>query len=122
MKRTNSDREKYIPRDYSWLLFNERVLNEATDLSNPVLERAKFCAIFVSNMDEFFMVRVASLKNTIETQINNDPRYGYTPTELMGMILEKSHQLIDTLYEIYNNKILKELVNHRIFIKNLPEL
>ncbi|MBP9854865.1 MAG: polyphosphate kinase 1 [Candidatus Omnitrophica bacterium] len=122
MKRTNSDREKYIPRDYSWLLFNERVLNEATDLSNPVLERAKFCAIFVSNMDEFFMVRVASLKNTIETQINNDPRYGYTPTELMGMILDKSHQLIDTLYEIYNDKILKELVNHRIFIKNLSEL
>lgn len=121
-KITVSDNEKYIPRDYSWLLFNERVLNEANDLSNPILERAKFLAIFVSNMDEFFMVRVASLKNMIESQINNDPRYGYTPTELMGLILDKSHQLIDALYDIYNNKILKELAKNRIFIKSLDEL
>lgn len=121
-KTTISDKEKYIPRDYSWLLFNERVLNEATDLSNPALERAKFLAIFVSNLDEFFMVRVASLKNVIETEINNDPRYGYTPTEELDMILEKSNQLIDALYDLYNNKVLKELAKNKIQIKSLGDL
>lgn len=117
-----SDKEKYIPRDYSWLLFNERVLNEATDLSNPVLERAKFLAIFVSNLDEYFMVRVASLKNIIETEVSNDPRYGYTPTEQLDLILDKAHQLIAALYDIYNDKILKELAKNRILIKSLAEL
>ena len=56
-------RDVYVNREYSWLLFNKRVLDQATDLANPVLERCKFLSIFGSNLDEFFMVRVGSLFN-----------------------------------------------------------
>ena len=121
-KTQPTEREQYIPRDISWLMFNERVLKEATDLSNPLLERAKFLAIFVSNMDEFFMVRVAGLKNLIETKITRKSHYGYSQTELLDMILEKSAGMIRDLYDVYTNKILKQLARNKIFICGPAEL
>ncbi|MBZ0166166.1 MAG: polyphosphate kinase 1, partial [Candidatus Omnitrophica bacterium] len=121
-KKKLSEKERYIPRDLSWLLFNERVLKEAVDLSNPLLERAKFLAIFVSNMDEFFMVRVASLRSLIETKISRKPQYGYSPSELLGLILEKSTQLITDLYDVYNNKIRKQLAKSKVYIHKPADL
>lgn len=115
-KSPPDEKDKYIPRDISWLMFNERVLKEATDLSNPLLERAKFLAIFVSNMDEFFMVRVAGLKDLIETRITRMDSYGYSQSELLDMILEKSAGMIRDLYDVYTNKILKQLGRNKIYI------
>ena len=67
---------EYMNREYSWLLFNERVLDQALDRTNPLLERCKFLSIFQSNLDEFFMVRVGSLYN--EGRIDPDDRENKT--------------------------------------------
>lgn len=120
--KRQDDKQLYIPRDISWLMFNERVLKEAIDLSNPLLERAKFLAIFVSNMDEFFMVRIAALKNLIESQVSRKPLYGYSPTELLDMLLEKSSDLIKDLYEVYDGKILKQFAKNKIYIQAPEDL
>ena len=69
-------KEKYFHRDLSWLSFNERVLEESMDTRNPLLERVKFLSIFVNNMDEFFMVRVAGLKRLIDSEYNRKDKFG----------------------------------------------
>ena len=71
------NKEKYFHRDLSWLSFNERVLEEALDLNNPFLERLKFLAIFVNNLDEFFMVRLAGLRRLLDSGYNKKDKYGY---------------------------------------------
>ena len=72
----------YVNREYSWLLFDKRVLEQSQDLSNPLLERCKFLSIFSSNLDEFFMVRVGSLfDNAHMTPEDRDNKTGWTPTE-----------------------------------------
>lgn len=79
----------YISRELSWLSFNERVLHEALDPRTPMLERLKFLAIFSSNLDEFFMVRVAGIKKQIEAQVNRRTADGRTPTEHFQAISNK---------------------------------
>lgn len=66
---STNPRERLIDRELSWLAFNERVLELAEDESNPLLERCRFLAIFSSNLDDFFMIRVASLKRKLETGV-----------------------------------------------------
>ena len=70
-------KKRFIHRDLSWLNFNERVLLEALDSSNPLIEQLRFMAIFASNMDEFFMVRMAGLKRLIDSGYNVSDDYGY---------------------------------------------
>lgn len=78
----------YINREYSWLLFNKRVLDQATDLTNPLLERCQFLSIFGSNLDEFFMVRVGSLYNENLTDPNvKENKTGLTPAKQLEGIL-----------------------------------
>lgn len=119
---TSDLKQRFIHRDLSWLAFNERVLDEASDLKNPVLERLKFLAIFASNLDEFFMVRVASLKRLISAEYNRKDSFGYYPQELSGDIKERTSQLTAKLYDIYENKILKDLNKNDIFLKTYQEL
>jgi polyphosphate kinase len=76
-------REILVDRELSWLAFNQRVLELAEDKSTPLLERCRFLAIFSSNLDDFYMIRVASLKNKLETGISKANTAGFTPTELM---------------------------------------
>ena len=90
----------YINRELSWLEFNQRVLDEAREPKNPLLERAKFLAITLSNLDEFFMVRVASIKDQIQAGYEKTDPAGLTPKQQMKRISERSHEMLAEAYSI----------------------
>src|SRR5512132_3369188 len=83
-----------INRDLSWLEFNRRVLEEAKDPSVPLLERVKFLAIFSSNLDEFFMVRVAGLKRQLRAGDTTPGQDGLTPAAALTAITRRAHELV----------------------------
>src|SRR3982750_3034513 len=85
--------DRFLDRELSWLAFNQRVLELAEDPPVPILERANFLAIFASNLDEFFMVRVAGLKRRIATGLAVPTNVGRAPAEVLADIGEKAHQL-----------------------------
>jgi polyphosphate kinase len=111
----------FIPRDLSWLAFNNRVLEEAEDPNNPLLERIKFMAIFVSNLDEFRMVRVAGLKRLIDSGYNRLDNFGVMPQELYPQIKSAILESMRSLYSAYS-KIKTELEANKIFIRKYQEL
>ena len=88
-----SNKENFINRELSWLDFNLRVLSEARDKQNPLFERLKFLAITSSNLDEFFMVRVASLKNMEISDYKKKDASGLTPAEQLEKISEKTQKI-----------------------------
>ena len=92
--RTES-RDRYINRELSWLDFNARVLNEASDERTPLLERVKFLSIFSSNLDEFFMVRVAGLKRQVAARVTQTSPDGLTPQQQIDAIWQRVNTLID---------------------------
>lgn len=104
----------YNNRELSWLAFNKRVLEEAFDLTNPLLERFKFLGIFSSNLDEFFMVRVAGIKDQVKAGYNKpENKAGLTPKEQLGRISQETHQLVHLLYRTLlqlNEELAKENV------------
>jgi polyphosphate kinase len=100
----------YINRELSWIGFNERVLSEAEDKSNPLFERLKFLSISASNLDEFFMVRVASLKDMINAGYQKRDIAGMTASEQLEKVLEKVHTFVDKQYQIYNDELLPLLL------------
>ena len=100
----------YINRELSWIGFNERVLSEAEDESNPLFERLKFLSISASNLDEFFMVRVASLKDMINAGYQKCDIAGMTASEQLEKVLEKVHTFVDKQYQIYNDELLPLLL------------
>ncbi|MGR0220976.1 RNA degradosome polyphosphate kinase [Agromyces sp. ZXT2-6] len=97
--------ERYLDRELSWLAFNQRVLELAEDPRLPVLERANFLAIFASNLDEFFMVRVAGLKRRINTGLAVPTNVGRTPHEVLTDISRKAHEL-----QLRHSRAYQELV------------
>ncbi|MFC0473500.1 RNA degradosome polyphosphate kinase [Halalkalibacter kiskunsagensis] len=105
----------YNNRELSWLAFNERVLEEAIDERNPLLERLKFLAIFSSNLDEFFMVRVAGLKDQVKAGYNRpENKAGLTPKQQLKHISEKNHRLVKLQDTVYT-KTLVPLLFHEGF-------
>ncbi|WP_022765419.1 RNA degradosome polyphosphate kinase [Butyrivibrio sp. XPD2006] len=100
----------YINRELSWLQFNSRVLSEAEDISNPLFERLKFLSISASNLDEFFMVRVASLKDMINAGYKKLDIAGMTAGEQLEKVLDAVHKFVDKQYEIYNGQLVPLLL------------
>lgn len=108
--------EYYENRELSWLKFNGRVLNEARDKTIPLLERLKFISITSSNLDEFFMVRVASLKDMVHAGYKKKDIAGMTAAEQLEAINTDTRELVEIQYSTYNRSLLPLLKNHGIEI------
>ncbi|MCA1927593.1 MAG: polyphosphate kinase 1, partial [Calditerrivibrio sp.] len=107
----------FFNRELSWLSFNERVLKEATDKDVPLLEKLKYIGIFSSNLDEFFMIRVAGIKDQIKSGLNKPEISGLYPQDQLIKIKEKTKSLINDQHDIFT-KIKLECENHNIFLKS----
>src|SRR5438552_3978201 len=112
----------FLNRELSWLEFNRRVLAEASDPKVPLLEREKFFSIFSSNLDEFFEVRVAGIKQQIESEIVNQSVDGLTATERFQAIQKRVHVLVDEQYKCWREQLLPELAQHGIQFLNVEGL
>ncbi|MGM9945577.1 MAG: RNA degradosome polyphosphate kinase [Lysinibacillus sp.] len=113
----------YNNRELSWLAFNERVLEEAEDEENPLLERLKFLAIFSSNLDEFFMVRVAGLQDQIRAGFHKpENKSGLTPKEQLAKIAERTQALVRRQTEVYRYLVGECLPKENIHIKDFKYL
>jgi polyphosphate kinase len=112
----------FINREASWLEFNGRVLEEAQDPNNPLLERVKFLSITASNLDEFFEVRVAGLMQQIEDGYNESGLDGLTLIEQRQLISQATHEMVDDQYRCWNEQLRLELAEHGIRVLGLQEL
>ncbi|MEE0421295.1 MAG: RNA degradosome polyphosphate kinase [Lachnospiraceae bacterium] len=101
--------EYYTNREISWLGFDKRVLSEARDKSLPLFERLKFLSITSSNLDEFFMVRVASLKDMVHAKYTKKDIAGLTASQQLELILKEAHDLVSLQYSTYNRSLLPAL-------------
>lgn len=113
---------KYFNREFSWLSFNHRVLQEAADPSVPLFERIKFLAIFSSNLEEFFRVRVASIRSLLRLNQNAIAELEFNPKELLKGIYDEVNNLQNKFGIIFKTQIIPELNVHQIFLKNETEL
>ncbi|ASF38601.1 RNA degradosome polyphosphate kinase [Halobacillus halophilus] len=112
----------YNNRELSWLAFNERVLEEAIDTDNPLLERLKFLAICSSNLDEFFMVRVAGLKDQVKAGFNKpENKAGLTPKQQLAKIADINHDIVEKQYATYQ-AMKPELEKEDISILSIEDL
>jgi polyphosphate kinase len=112
----------YQDRELTWLDFDTRVLELSEDPTVPLLERVRFLAIFSSNLDEFFMVRVASLKSKIDRGITTPNSAGYTPKELLKIVLQRTQKLVNIQAERFRDVIIPELRTHGIEFLKIAEL
>ena len=108
--------EYYNNRELSWLAFNERVLSEARDKNIPLFERLKFLSITASNLDEFFMIRVASLKDMVHAKYTKKDISGLTPTEQLEKITEVTRNLVNLQYSTYSRSLLPLLRQHGLTV------
>ncbi len=104
--------KNYVNRELSWLEFNYRVLSEARDKSLPLFERLKFLSITASNLDEFFMVRVASLKDMVHAGYEKPDIAGLNPAQQLEKIAEKTHELVGLQYSTYSRSLIPALKQH----------
>ena len=124
-KSPYSKPEYFYNRELSWLLFNRRVLEEAKDSSLPLFDRLKFLSITSSNLDEFFMIRVASLKDMVQVKYNKKDISGMTPAEQLAAINERTHLFVKDQYDIFNRSLIPALEKEGVHVlshyENLSE-
>jgi polyphosphate kinase len=114
--------QHYLNRELSWLEFNQRVLDEARDAANPLLERLKFFTIVSSNLDEFFEVRVARLKQEIESGQAERSLDGLTPSETLNAVIRRVRRMVQEQYTCWRDELQPALAEHRIRILNIVDL
>jgi polyphosphate kinase len=117
-----SDPRNFINRELSWLEFNRRVLEEAQDPTQPLIERVKFLSIFSSNLDEFFEIRVAGIKQQIESETSEIGPDGLSPTETFHRIQKTVRELVAIQCALWKNELVPELAKNRIYVREIAEL
>lgn len=114
--------DRFADRELSWLSFNERVLELAEDPHTPLLERVRFLAIFASNMDEFFMVRVAGLKRRIAAGIAKPSASGVSPLDTLAAISARAHELMERHAKVFRDIVRPALADAGITIVHWNDL
>src|SRR5437763_810797 len=114
--------ERYLNRELGWLEFNRRVLDEALNPETPLLERIKFLAIFSSNLDEFFMVRVSGIRAQVELGIIQRSSDGRTPAEQLAAIKPVVEALTERQRYCLFDELLPQLARHGIIIMDYADL
>src|SRR5881398_3651609 len=114
--------ENFINRELSWLEFNRRVLEEAQDPTQPLIERVKFLTIFSSNLDEFFEIRVAGIKQQIKSETSDIGPDGLSPTDTFGHIQKTVRALVGTQCALWKSELLPELAKNGIYVREMAEL
>lgn len=122
-KKLLEKKENYYNREMSWLLFNYRILNEAKDKNIPLFERIKFLSITASNLDEFFMIRVASLHDLVNAEVKKKDIAGLTPEEQLDLIIPETKEMMNSQYVTLNRSLLPALENSGLkLVKHYEEL
>jgi polyphosphate kinase len=114
--------ENFINRELSWLEFNRRVLEEAQDETQPLIERVKFLTIFSSNLDEFFEIRVAGIKQQIESETSDVGADGLSPTETFNAIQRVAHEMVATQYALWQDELTPALAKQGIRVHDVAQL
>src|ERR1051326_5573494 len=122
INRSVSDPSLYVNRETSWLAFNRRVLEEANDERNPLLERVKFLAISASNLDEFFEVRVAGLLQRIEEGYIDAGPDALSAQQERELIALETREFVQEQYDCWNNKLMPALAKENIRVLDLKDL
>ncbi|MFT9497574.1 RNA degradosome polyphosphate kinase [Anaerosolibacter sp.] len=117
-KINNQHMEHFINRELSWLEFNDRVLQEARNSKNPLFERLKFLSIVSSNLDEFFMIRVASLKHQVHVGFHKPDPSGLTAKHQLKRISLRTHKMVDEQYTSFHRALVPGLKKNNILILN----
>jgi polyphosphate kinase len=112
----------YINRELSWMEFNRRVLEEAQDPSQPLLERVKFLAIFSSNLDEYFEIRLAAIKQLIEHNTPYDGPEEMSASEIFEQLEKKTREMVDIQYKLWREELLPALASHGIRFFEMRDL
>ena len=117
-----SDGSYFINRELSWLEFNQRVLDQAIDESNPLLERLKFLCIVSSNLDEFFEVRVAGLKQQQQMHSSETGPDGLTAGEALAAISQRVRRMVDNQYACWRDQLQPQLEEQRLRFHTYPDV
>lgn len=117
-----ADSQYYFSRELSWLEFNDRVLNEAIDSRTPLLERLKFAAIFSSNLDEFFMVRVSTIREQVDAQVSKLSPDGRTPQQQLDVISQRLRPSVTRQHQLFEQELRPLLVEQGVYLLNYIDL
>jgi polyphosphate kinase len=112
----------FINRELSWLAFNERVVADVRDASLPIYERLKFFSITASNLDEFFMVRVAGLKQQLASGVAETAADGMLPADQLAAISDRVHGMVDAVYRLWREELLPKLASHGVAVLTRDKL